>query len=113
MFQGITHHDRTLSTPQQTSTNTKQSTRKDQESRILINIVRKQSSHVKKVTKTTKRKRKTKTNTIGNRTGKETHNGESAIQRCIGIVHVGRVDLTTATKSTDCIVHAGTEEANE
>lgn len=80
LLQRVGHHDGALSSPQQTSANTQESTSKDVEAGDILVDRDEQGNRVKTVTNTTKGQRGANTQTVDNGTGEETNHGKGTVE---------------------------------
>lgn len=139
-FRRVGHHDRTLASPQTTSAHTKVGAREDIKSMDLCSRVmnlNQDTNDIETVAGTTKENRELDTDTVDDRTSRETHDGKSTVQgdvlrtagaemsvicrpeskRSNGATHhlISSVGIreTTASHTVDSIEHARAHEAGE
>jgi hypothetical protein len=111
-FVWVGHHNGTLSSPQQSSTDTQEGTSEDQESSIFGVRVAEETASVDAVSQSSETQGSLDTKLIDKSAGEKTHHGKGRVQGGIGLVGRLRVDLTSSTEPTEGIVHTRAQEAD-
>ena len=112
VLRGVGHHDGALSSPQETGAETEEGTGEDDETLILGVVEAQEAGGVKRVADAANAHGDLDTEHVGEGAGEEGDNGKNGIQGSGRVVLDGSVDLATAAKAAQGVVHAGAQKAD-
>ena len=113
LFGGVRDHDHTLSSPEDTSTNTKDSTASNSESALLGVVVVDEGARIESIGKTRYKDSVTRAKQVDEATTKEAENDKGDVESSTSVIRDSLINLTTTTYTLKSVEHTRTAEADQ